>query len=124
MPAIARADLAEAQAGAQKLDLLLQRSSTDPEFRQLLLTSPHQALEAFSGKSIPQDHRVVFIENKGGPTVVLPPFIESGLELSEQELEAVAGGSEPVSTTLLVIAAAVGSAAVSAAGALWVLKNI
>lgn len=124
MPAIGRADAAEIESGSKRLQALLSRSATDMAFRHRLLSSPRAAIKEFSGSDVPDGLRVEFIENKGGPTVVLPPFVDADAALSEQELEAVAGGSEPVTTVILTVAAAIGSAVVSAEGMLWVLKHM
>jgi len=86
----------------QRLDALLARSATDPGFRKRLLTTPRAALAEFSGRDVPDSVDVVFIESRGGATIVLPDPIDPLAELSPEELEAVAGGT--TSSCLSIIA--------------------
>jgi hypothetical protein len=79
------------QADAQ-MQKLLSRSATDQEFRRKLLTEPREALREFHGRDIPANVDVRFIENTADATFVLPDPIDPAAELSEQEMEAVAGG--------------------------------
>jgi hypothetical protein len=76
------------------------RSSIDPEFRKLALTDSIAAMSKVSGKSIPSDLVITFADNSGSiMTVPLPDPIEGIEVLSEEELEAVAGGSDSVSAS-------------------------
>jgi hypothetical protein len=78
---------------------MLARSATDMEFRQKLLTDPRAALAEFSGKDVSElttTFNVRFIENKADATIVLPDPVDPAAELSEADLEAVAGGASPV----------------------------
>lgn len=69
------------------------RSSIDPEFRRLALTDSVAAMSKVSGKPVPSDFSVKFVDNSGSTiTVPLPDMIEGIEVLSEEELEAVAGG--------------------------------
>jgi hypothetical protein len=76
------------------LDAVLSRASLDPAFRRALLTEPRAAIDAAFGIRIPPDLRVQFIEK--GPEVdaliVLPDLRDPSGELSERDLESVAGG--------------------------------
>ena len=95
---------------ADKFNGLLGRSATDMAFRTQLLTDPHAALAAYAGKNaadVPADFRVVFVENRHAATFVLPDPIDAEAELSAEELEAVAGGSEVIASILSVIASAI-----------------
>lgn len=84
------------QEAEEKYRELLSRSATDPQFRQQLLTDPRAAISEFSGHAAAPDFNVVFIENKADATIVLPDPVDSEAELSEQDLEAVAGGITPI----------------------------
>lgn len=88
---------------------VLARSATDRAFRDLLISSPAEALAQFTGTdaSFFADVNVAFVENKGVSTIVLPDVATSA-ELSDAELEAVAGGSEPA--TIIAVATLAGAA--------------
>jgi hypothetical protein len=69
------------------------RATVDPDYRDLALKDASAALKAVSTRSIPNDVRVNFVDNSGPiKTVVLPAFLPNIEELSEVDLEQVAGG--------------------------------
>jgi hypothetical protein len=78
-----------------RIEGVLARSATDPEFRAELLSSPRTAMSKHLGKELPATYNVVFVENTADATIVLPDSINTSAELSEAELEAVSGGSGP-----------------------------
>lgn len=80
----------------QMLLKIAQRSAVDPEFRALALRDSAAAIAKVSSKPLPKDISYRFIDNSGSLRVVpLPdPALESD-ELSETELEDVAGGDTP-----------------------------
>ena len=71
---------------------VLKRSAIEPEFRKLALRDSKAAFGKLGFKSI--DVNVHFIENWGKSTksVVLPDPVTNADQLSEEELEQVAGG--------------------------------
>lgn len=78
------------------LDAIVQRATMDTSFRQQLLAAPRDAIKAAFGVQIPETFRVKFVE-KGADLdalVVLPDVKNSGDELSDDDLEAVAGGTD------------------------------
>lgn len=87
---ISSADLGNAQ---DFIKGVLTRSATDMEFRKRLLESPRDALTDFAGRAIPAGLDVAFIENTADATIVLPDPIDAEGEISEAELESVAGGT-------------------------------
>jgi len=91
----------------QEMSRLLARSATDLEFRGKLLSDPRQAIAEFTGKPVPESFNVRFVENKGGATVVLPDPVDPAAELSESELESVAGGITPAAASSWGCAASV-----------------
>jgi hypothetical protein len=91
-----------------KLQEVLARSATDAEFRRKLLTAPRAALSEFSGREVPESLNIAFIENTVDATIVLPDAVDPEAELSEQELEAVAGGTDPLTTAVVSLVIAVG----------------
>lgn len=91
------AKAAEFQKGQDFLKSLLHRSTTDETFRTQLLSEPREAITTYYRALHGPDAKapaidVRFIENQGDMTLVLPPFVGDA-ELSEAELETVAGGA-------------------------------
>ena len=80
------------------LAAILERSATDREFRQDLISRPDEAIRSAFGIRIPDGYRIKFVERDPAfdSMVVLPDLISSDAELSLDELEAVAGGTDPV----------------------------
>ena len=81
---------------------VLARSATDYDFRQTLIANPAAAIEAHAlqnhGVTISElPVNVRFVEPAGDVTYVLPKLTDAGdAELSEADLEAVAGGASPL----------------------------
>ncbi len=77
------------------LQKLLVKSATDQELRTGLLEEPRATLEKVTGRQLPPDFTIRFIEK--APEVsamyVLPDPVPNEEELTPEELEAVAGGS-------------------------------
>ena len=72
---------------------VLGRSATDMEFRAQLLSDSRAALSAHFGRELPESVNIRFLDAQGTPTIVLPDLASA--ELSEGELETVAGGLVP-----------------------------
>jgi hypothetical protein len=91
--------MSEAAAGgggrAEMERRLVQRSLEDEDFRQRLLDDPKAAVEQEMGSGLPESIEVRVVEESPQTIyLVLPsasPFVE-GEELSDRELEEVAGG--------------------------------
>lgn len=80
------------------MDSILNLAATDRDFRRLLLVEPRPAIREVFGVEIPETFAIRFVERDPDvqALIVLPDFrgsIAEG-ELSEDELEAVAGGTE------------------------------
>ena len=85
------------------LQQIFARSATDLEFREKLLNTPHEALAEFAGKTsseVPEALLdITFVEsetdfgNENGALIALPEYQGSAEELSEDQLETVAGGT-------------------------------
>ena len=86
--------------GNSRVDIerkLIQRSMEDEDFRQRLLDDPKGTLEQELGTRLPDDVEVRVVEESADAIyLVLPssasPLGGQGGELSDRELEAVAGG--------------------------------
>lgn len=91
------------QAQAQ-LQGIMSRSATDMDFRQKLVNDPRAAIQEFTGSEVPASINFRFIENKADATFVLPQVVDHEAELSEGELESVAGG---IAFTVYLVATAV-----------------
>jgi hypothetical protein len=90
--------MTEAAGGDGRAEMegrLIQRSMNDESFRRRLLEDPRAAVEEELGTSLPEGVRVRAVEETTDTIyLVLPsssPLGEGG-ELSEQDLETVAGG--------------------------------
>jgi hypothetical protein len=95
-------DPARAKAAEDLMQQVLSRSATDMEFRRQLLAEPGAAIAGLTGRSMKAPVNVRFIESKGAPTIVLPDLVAAEGELSESELEAVAGGDSGVTVSIVV----------------------
>ncbi len=77
---------------------VLARASKDAAFRQALLSNPKAALAREFNIHFPDSVTVRALEDTSATfTLVLPPQEAGMFELSDAELEAVAGASMPVS---------------------------
>jgi len=70
-----------------------ERSLNDVQFRKELVSHPHRAIQEATGAIVPDTVRLQFVDQGAAHlTIVLPPMAVSEDELSEQQLETVAGG--------------------------------
>jgi hypothetical protein len=76
---------------------ITQRAAADPEFRTLALRDGAAAIAKVSSKPLPDGITCKFVDNSGNvKTIPLPdPLPNDSEELSESDLEDVAGGSNP-----------------------------
>jgi hypothetical protein len=70
---------------------VMQKATTDEEFRKELLESPKTAIEKLTGEALPDDYKIKVLENDPNytATFVLPDLRN---ELDIDDLENVAGG--------------------------------
>lgn len=100
------ADPTVAAQATEKMQELLARSATDAGFRALLLSDPRAAVAEFRGVApdqVPETFNVRFVENRADATIVLPEFVDAAAELSDADLEAVAGGVTPTLITIPIV---------------------
>lgn len=89
--------MTQASAGSrQELEQrVIQKSQEDPAFRSSLLDDPKAAIERELGTSLPGGVQVHVVEETSNSVYLVLPRTTSGGaggELSDQDLEAVAGG--------------------------------
>jgi hypothetical protein len=95
------------QKATEVLRSVLSRSATDVAYRQRLLTNPREAITEVTGKPLPADYNVAFVESKADVTLVLPKPVKA-TELSEGDLDTVSGGTlSAVGATLAAVVSAV-----------------
>lgn len=84
------------EAQRKALEAVVARATTDREFRQWLLRDPKEAIREAFGIHIPPGVRIQFIERHPDldALIVLPDFKRSDAELSDADLENVAGGTD------------------------------
>jgi hypothetical protein len=93
------------QRDERVLDDVVARATTDRAFRQRLLADPHRAIRDAFGVSVPADFRIRFIERdpdvdalivlpdlSGSPERAKAAADDEDGALSDEELDAVAGG--------------------------------
>ena len=70
------------------------RATVDRDFRERLLNEPDSVLAEVTGQGVPEDFTIRFIEKDANTDalIVLPDMVPETAELSEADLEAVAGG--------------------------------
>jgi len=80
------------------VDEVSRRSKTDPDFRALALRDSSAAIAKIGSERLPENVKIKFVDNSG-PVVTIPlPDPVPSEQLSEMELENVAGGVESLDT--------------------------
>ncbi len=70
------------------------KAMVDKDYRAKILADPKGTIEEMAGKKMPDDFKIQVIESDPAASMafVLPPMPETGVELSDDDLENVAGG--------------------------------
>jgi hypothetical protein len=78
----------------QLWDKVVEQAQKNPKYYQQLMADPRRLMEKQLGTSIPKNVNIKVLE-EGIDTyyIVLPAFAKEGAELSDSDLENVAGGS-------------------------------
>lgn len=99
---------------------LIEKCWKDPEFKKAVVSDPKGMLERYGGQKLPPDVRI-FIHEEDANTLHLsiPPAPSNLTELSDEDLEKVAGGTE----VGLVVSAIFATAAIMAAGSVVALNK-
>ena len=97
---------------------LIEKCWKDPEFKKAVVTDPKGMLERYSGQKLPPDVKI-FIHEEDANTLHLsiPPTPANLTELSDADLERVAGGTDislAVSLGISVLAATMGAGGAAA----------
>ena len=94
--------MSEAAGRAEMKRRLIERSLQDDVFRQQLLADPRAILEREIGTQLPEDLRVVALEETADTIYLVLPStsaVGEGGEIADRELEAVAGGDAGSTST-------------------------
>jgi|SRR5215472_10644280 len=96
---------------------LIEKCWKDPEFKKAVVRDPRGVLEQRAGRKLPPNFKI-FIHEEDANTLhlTIPPAPSSLTELSEDDLEKVAGGTEIGFATGIILATA-SAALVTAVGA-------
>jgi hypothetical protein len=75
---------------------IAERAATDADFRRRLLVDPGPTIERDLGVRLPANFKIRFVEKDPGldALIVLPDLARPGNELSDEDLDAVAGGGD------------------------------
>ncbi len=89
--------MADQQWTSEEIDRVIRetvrRGQTDAEFRALALKDPNMAVMKVAGRAIPESLKIKFFDGTGAHvSVVLPELQAEDGELSDTQLEQVAGG--------------------------------
>jgi hypothetical protein len=101
---------------------LIEKCWKEPGFRKQVLADPKGAFERQLGRPLPADLKIVIHEDSANTiNLALPPIPTNAAELSDEDLEKVAGGTEVAVLTIIatigaVVATGAGLAAASAYG--------
>jgi hypothetical protein len=73
---------------------VIKKAVVDHDFRQLAVRDSKAAIAKVSGKKLPEGMSIHFVDNyqKSTKTIALPDPIANASELTDEELEQVAGG--------------------------------
>ena len=92
--------MSERSGRAQMERRIVQRSIEDESFRQRLIEDPKGAVEQELGTRLPEEVRVVAVEESADTIYLVlpgtPMAVAESVELSDQQLEPVAGGTTAV----------------------------
>lgn len=77
----------------QAMEQIAEKAAVDKAFRELCLSNPNEAIKAATGEDVPAQFKIRFVENSGAhATYVLPDLVQEGDQLSDADLDSVAGG--------------------------------
>jgi hypothetical protein len=78
----------------QLWDKIVEQAQTNPKYNAMLKSDPRGLLEKQLGTAIPKSVNIKVLEETADTYyIVIPAFAKEGAELSDSDLEKVAGGS-------------------------------
>ena len=92
---------------------LVAKAWKDASFASALKSNPKEAIKKETGMSIPGDINVKIVEENANQVYIVlpkPPSANAQAELSDDQLEAVAGGITPTVASIAIVSAAAGIA--------------
>ena len=79
----------------QLWDKIVEQAQKNPKYYEMLMADPRGLMQKQLGTAIPESVNIQILEETGDTYyVVLPYFVREGAELSDGDLESVAGGSD------------------------------
>jgi len=96
---------------------LIEKAWRDPEFRKRVLSDPKGILEKQLGRKLPEQLKI-YVHEEDGNTLhfTVPPSPANVAELSDEELEKIAGGTELILLGMGALVSAVTAAATVTVG--------
>lgn len=86
--------------------LIIERAWKDPAFKKEFVADPKGTIEKYSGQKLPDAIKiVVHEEDRNTMHLAIPPSPTNANELSDEELEQVAGGTEIWAITAGIVSA-------------------
>src|ERR1700760_2429491 len=83
---------------------LIEKCWKDPVFKKAVLSNPKEMLEQHTGQKLPAQLRILIHEEDANTLhFTLPPAPSNLTELSDEDLERVAGGTDAVVTIVVAV---------------------
>src|SRR5690606_33845052 len=78
---------------------VVEKAAADSQFRKMVLSDVYAAIKEATGREVPREFKINVVDGTGyHANIVLPEFRASADELTDTDLEMVAGGSKDGAT--------------------------